>query len=145
MTTPLSQLPGYVYPGRLRTQQEPTPPRLDAPGPPLPGQATEHAKADAVETLLGIQDGSYTDRLLALYRRAASGQLPDKRGRRWISLTDDEAAKVLGCRRSTINASRAPLCKAGLVGRYRKRLCRVSTSGRQVVGWALVSAIERAS
>ena len=126
----IQDLPGYA------------PPQLQ---PGLPGQRVEHAKAEAVATVRKIQAGTLVDRLRELYERAARLDLADRNGRRWVGLTDYEAAAYLGCERSSVNAARAQLVRDGLVGRYRRRLCRHKPSGQQVVAWALVSAIERAA
>lgn len=130
----LAHLPGYG-----------PPPDVHVPPPAHAGQAHEHAKDVAVAAVHAIQAGTLVDRLRELYERAGRLELADKSGRRWIGLTDYEAAGYLGCERSSVNTARAQLVRDGLVGRYRRRLCRYRPSGQQVVAWALVSAIERGS
>ena len=131
----IQDLPGYAPPPGAGT---------GAIGPRLRGQHHEHARREAHATMRAVQAGTLVERLHALYRQAAAGQLADKDGRRWIGLTDEEAAAYLGTRRSSINAARAPLLKSGQVGKYRRRFCRKTPSRQQVWAWALTSAIERA-
>lgn len=93
----------------------------------------------AIETMRSIQAGTVTASLLALYRRAAAGNLTDQQGRTWPGLTDLEAAAALNVRRTTINASRHALRKAGhRVVSFRRRICRHDPRGK-VNAWGLLT------
>ena len=129
MTHPLQDLPGYTRP--------PSAPRAGNAPPPAPT-----AKADALRVKGEIQAAPLVDRLAALYRRAASRELPDSQSRRLPGLTDYEAAAYLGVERTSINAARNQLVDQGRVGKLRKRRCRYRPSSQDVWAWALTSVCE---
>jgi len=126
----LRQMPGYTRPA--------------APAVPASTSRPEHpsAKADALRVSGQIQESPLVDRLLALYRRAASREHVDKQGRRLPGMTDYEAAAILGVERTTINAARNQLVDAGRVGKLDKRFCRYRPSNQRVWAWALTSVCE---
>ncbi len=124
----LRQMPGYTRPA--------TPP-ASAPRPEAPT-----AKADALRVAGQIQGSPLVDRLLALYRRAASREIRDNDGRRLPGLTDYEAAAMLGVERTSVNAARNQLVDAGRVGKLDKRFCRYRPSNQRVWAWALTSVCE---
>lgn len=98
---------------------------------------TQSAKPDALRARRAIASGPLKDRLLALYRLAAAGAYRDSAGRTWPDLTDYEAAAGLEVERTSVNAARNELVKAGLVVKCRRRRCRYKPSGQDVWGWRL--------
>jgi len=130
----LRQMPGYTRPA--------TPPA--SVGRPTDPPRPEHpsAKADALAVAGEIQASPLVDRLLALYRRAASREHVDKQGRRLPGMTDYEAAAILGVERTSVNAARNQLVDEGRVGKLRRRPCRYRPTGRDVWAWALTSVCE---
>ena len=110
-----------------------------APASPhrLAGLTHGHAKREALQAFRAIKAGTLAARLLELYARAGRGELLDRAGRAWPGLTDYEAAAMLGAERTSINAARNPLLRAGLVDRGASRKCRHKPSRFDVVAWTI--------
>lgn len=128
--------PADRSPARRRVDEpEPAGPTTLAGPPPTVVVPTEHAKRDALAAFRAIGESAMPRRLLRLLARAARGEIRDKRGRRWTGLTDYEAAAILNCERTTVNAARSPLMRAGLVTSEGKRTCRHRPSRFAVNAW----------
>lgn len=86
-----------------------------------------------------LQAGVLTENLLNLYEQAARGEIVDKQGRRWGTLTDYEAAALLGCERSSVCSCRNRLVSLGAVREHYQRYCRWRPSRNRVSAWGLVT------